>query len=69
MLEVPRKVRPAMFILPAAETMTFPPDSVILIMAAASARPESDAMARNVAKVSGTILAELIILNLVLEVT
>ena len=57
-----------MFNLPAAETMTSPPDSVILMKADASAWSESDPMARNVAKVSGKILAGFIILRLVSEV-
>lgn len=55
--EVPRKVRPTMFKLPVAETMTSPPDSVTLIKAAAFAWAENDPMARNDAKVCGKILA------------
>ena len=57
-----------MFKLPVAETITSPLDSVILMKADASAWSENDAIARNDAKASGTILAGFIILCWVLEV-
>lgn len=64
--KVYNKVRLEILMLSAAEMMTSPPDSVTLIIAAASIRFESDVMAKNIAKVKGTIFAGFIILCWVL---
>lgn len=57
-LKVCMKVRPEVFKPPTAVRTTFPPDSVTLINAAVSARPELDEMPGNAAKVTRKTLAE-----------